>query len=170
MREQRAFLPPPCPLSLSQGGKWRVLWAGTSPPPTSFSPHSLEFRNRPLVPARATMDRLARGHSPQPRQGTLALSMTFRGGTPGQPPTSPMSESSPPAAPPKCSQAGGSAKGPGAVRFRGKGPQVGAAAAECERFRWEITGDNPARDGDAQQETSSEPGASCWPRGRGASR
>lgn len=33
---------------------------------------------------------------------------------------------------------------------------MGAAAAECERFRWEITGDNPARDGAARQETSSE--------------
>lgn len=41
------------------------------------------------------------------------------------------------------------------MRFRGKGPQVGAAVAECERFRWEITGDNLARDGVARQETSS---------------
>ncbi|KAM7336210.1 hypothetical protein ACRRTK_004703 [Alexandromys fortis] len=47
---------------------------------------------------------------------------------------------------PPSAQAGGSAKGPGAVRFRGKGPQVGAAVAECERFRREITGDNPAQD------------------------
>lgn len=61
---------------------------------------------------------------------------------------------------PPSARAGSSAKGPGAVRFWGKGPQVGAAVAECERFRREITGDNPAQDGAAQQETSSrEPAA-----------
>lgn len=37
---------------------------------------------------------------------------------------------------------------------------MGAAVAECERFRREITGDNPAQDGAARQETSSrEPAA-----------
>lgn len=104
---------------------------------------------------------------PNPDRG-LALSLTFRGETPGQPLPDVRKQplpSCPP--PPQCSRAGGSAKGPGAVRFRGKGPQVGAAAAECERFRWEITGDNPARDGDARQETSSKQGASCGPRRRG---
>lgn len=148
--ESRELFCYPRPLLLSQGGKWRVLWGGDQPSPASFSPHSLELRNRPLVPACATMDRRARGDNSQPRQRTSPFPDFQRGDTRTPAPRCQKAAPSCPRA-----RAGGSAKGPGAVRFRRKGPQVGAAAAECERFRWEITGDNPARDGAARQETSS---------------
>lgn len=101
---------------------------------------------------------------PSPDRG-LALSLTFRGGD-TRTPAPRCQKAAPPPASPERSRAGGSAKGPGAVRFRGKGPQVGAAAAECERFRWEITSDNPARDGAARQETSS-PGRQLRAKGEG---
>ncbi|MEJ1270289.1 CD247 antigen [Cricetulus griseus] len=95
------------------------------------------------------------GHWPQARQapGTGPF-LDFQGwGHPGSPQPPPH---------PERSGASDSAKGPGAVRFRGKGPQVGAAVAECEWFRWEITGDNPAQDGAARQETSSREPAAGW--------
>lgn len=147
----------PRPLPRSQGGEWRVLWGADQPPPASFGPHSFELRILPppvppWIGVRVVI-------VPNPDRG-LTLSLTFGGwgGTPGQ--QLPLCQKAAPSCSPELSRAGGSAKGPGAVRFRGKGPQVGAAAAECERFRWEITGDNSARDGAAQQETSSgEPAA-----------
>lgn len=148
--ERRAPLSPPPPLS--QRGKWRVLWGGDQPPSASFDPHSLELRIRPLVPARVTWTGVRVFTVPNPNRG-LALFLIFRGGG-HQDSSSPMSGSILQLSAER-SRAGGSAKGPGAVRFRGKGPQVGAAVAECERFRWEITGDNLARDGVARQETSS---------------
>lgn len=97
------------------------------------------------------------GHCPQPRQapGTGSF-LDFQGR--GTRAALRCQEAAPGC--PLSARAGSSAKGPGAVRFWRKGPQVGAAVAECERFRREITGDNPAQDGAARQETSSrEPAA-----------
>lgn len=137
-----------------------MLWGGNQSPPASFGPPGLELRILPLVPAMpprtgVSVGWLYSGHWPQARQapGTGPF-LDFQGwGHPGSPQPPPH---------PERSGASDSAKGPGAVRFRGKGPQVGAAVAECEWFRWEITGDNPAQDGAARQETSSREPAAGW--------
>lgn len=81
LSESRESFCYPRPLSLSRGGKWRVLWDGDQPPPASFSPRSLELRNRPLVPACATVDRRVRGHSSKSRQRTSPSPDFQRGDT-----------------------------------------------------------------------------------------
>lgn len=166
-KSKELFCPPRTPL-LSRGGKWRVPRAGDQPPPASFSPQSLELRNRAPGPRPCHHGQACAWSVPNP-DGGLALSLTFGGGDTQT--AALRGQNAAPSCPPSA---------PGLEALRKVRGRCGSGERDRKwgRPRRSVSGSDgrsPAitRPGMVplnRKPRASERGASCGPRGRGASR